>query len=149
MVSGKGICGDFAALFDRFMKLLNIESTYVAGCVAKFGEKFSKASNHSWNLVKIDGNWYHIDVTWDNPSKNVVTGNINYDYFLISDKQMSEKRQWNYGYYDNKWISEAETGQMYYHVVDGRWISEPIPNCTEEIDVGFSRSSSSYQKPFR
>ena len=148
LINGKGVCTEFALLFDRFMKLLNIESIYIIGTAANFGEKFSVATNHAWNMVKIDGNWYHVDVTWDNPSKNVVTGNINYDYFLISDKQMSAKRQWNYGYYNSENHKFDNTPPTWY-TIHGKMISEPIPECTEEIDVGFSRSSSSYQKPFR
>lgn len=148
LINGKGVCAEFALLFDRFMKLLNIESIYIIGTAANFGEKFSVATNHAWNMVKIDGNWYHVDVTWDNPSKNVVTGNINYDYFLISDKQMNAKRQWNYGYYNSENHKFDNTPPTWY-TIHGKMISEPIPECTEEIDVGFSRSSSSYQKPFR
>ena len=39
-------------------------------------------------MVQVDGTWYQIDVTWDDPigSKQ----NLRYDYFLISDKKMCE-----------------------------------------------------------
>ena len=28
----------------------------------------STSMDHMWNVVKIDGNWYHVDTTWDDPS---------------------------------------------------------------------------------
>ncbi len=42
--------------------------------------------SHGWNIVKLDGKWYNIDCTWDDPvtlkGKNMVL----YDYFLKSDE---------------------------------------------------------------
>jgi len=41
---------------------------------------------HAWNVVRIDGKYYHLDSTFDNTiSKNDV---IRYDYFNLSDKQI-------------------------------------------------------------
>ena len=43
----------------------------------------SDAMKHAWNLVKIDGAWYHVDITWDdNKSHPTLTS---YTYFLQSD----------------------------------------------------------------
>ena len=43
----------------------------------------SSRMNHAWNLVKLDGDWYHIDVTWDDAVS--YPSYISYDYFLQSD----------------------------------------------------------------
>ena len=47
-----------------------------------------KISNdqHIWNLVYLDGNWVHLDLTWDDPvsDKNITRDN----YFLISTKTL-------------------------------------------------------------
>lgn len=43
----------------------------------------SSRMNHAWNLVKLDGEWYHIDVTWDDAVS--YPSYISYDYFLQSD----------------------------------------------------------------
>lgn len=41
---------------------------------------------HAWNIIKIDGKYYHLDATFDNTlSKN---GIIRYDYVNLSDKQI-------------------------------------------------------------
>ena len=40
--------------------------------------------NHIWNLIKIDGKWYHVDVTWDDPIMDK-PGRVKHDNFLRSD----------------------------------------------------------------
>ena len=42
---------------------------------------------HGWNYVELNGNWYLVDVTWDDTSSN--NESIVYDYFLLSDEMMS------------------------------------------------------------
>ncbi len=43
----------------------------------------SKLLNHEWNIVTINGNEYHVDVTWDDPLYDI-TGRVLHDHFLLS-----------------------------------------------------------------
>ena len=49
----------------------------------------SDAMHHCWNYVENDGEWYHVDVTWDDPLVNgrIVSGtaNLTHEHFLKSD----------------------------------------------------------------
>ena len=45
--------------------------------------------NHMWNYVKLGNDWYHVDVTWDDPTSDRV-GYVRHKYFLCSDSQMNE-----------------------------------------------------------
>lgn len=41
---------------------------------------------HAWNVVRINGKYYHLDATFDNTLGSA--GRIRYDYFNLSDKQI-------------------------------------------------------------
>ena len=53
----------------------------------------SKEMNHIWNYVKIDNNWYHVDLTMDDPVDNFSSnsydryGSVRHDNFLMSDSK--------------------------------------------------------------
>ena len=46
----------------------------------------SNRMNHAWNMVLLDGQWYHIDVTWDDAVS--YPAYVSYTYFLQSDAGM-------------------------------------------------------------
>ncbi len=59
---------------------------------------------HGWNLVKINGNWYHVDVTWDDPVPDT-PGRVNHTYFMLSDQAISTTnttRKHNHYNWDSK-----------------------------------------------
>ena len=46
--------------------------------------------DHMWNYVKLDGEWYAVDVTWDDPvivGGGKITDSIKYRYFLVGSKE--------------------------------------------------------------
>lgn len=49
----------------------------------------SESMNHAWNMILIDGAWYHVDVTWDDPVWDRI-GKVQHSYFLLSDKLISD-----------------------------------------------------------
>lgn len=59
LVENRGICGGLAWAFQTLMEEANIECL----CVSGFLKEDLKTS-HMWNLVKIDGQYYHVDPTW-------------------------------------------------------------------------------------
>jgi transglutaminase/protease-like cytokinesis protein 3 len=64
----KAVCAGYADLLGAMCKLAGIESEVVTGysrCY-NFGHRrpFSW-SDHAWNAVKLGGNWYLLDATWE------------------------------------------------------------------------------------
>lgn len=81
---GKGVCQAYALATYKLLDAAAIDNYYVTG-VANDG---SGSEPHAWNLVRVDGRYYHMDVTWDDPEV-VGGGNVLvYDYFLISQETL-------------------------------------------------------------
>lgn len=80
-LKGIAVCQGYAEAFQLFMDALKIESKIVKGTANNI--------SHAWNVVKVNGFWYQIDVTWDDPiiDDQVKTGtdNLTYSYFLKPD----------------------------------------------------------------
>lgn len=82
---GKGVCQAYAALAYLMLKEAGFDVRYVTGNVGE---------DHAWNLVKVDGAWYHLDTTWNDPVfKNPdsdMSHYVQYKYFLLSDKEIQQ-----------------------------------------------------------
>lgn len=72
-----GVCQAYALTFTALMQRLDIECAYVQ----------SEAMLHIWNVVQIDGEWYHIDITWDDPTPDR-PGQVLHSLLLLSDSAM-------------------------------------------------------------
>ena len=85
LLHGKGVCLGYASTFQLFMDCLGIE------CITVYG--LSRGVNdHAWNMVRLDGDWYCVDVTWDDP----VTAGRNHKYFNVTSEFMRQtKHQWD------------------------------------------------------
>ena len=57
LLDGKGVCQSFALAYQMLLTEAGVENTYVRGTGNGVG--------HAWNMVKLDGDWYHVDVSWD------------------------------------------------------------------------------------
>ena len=87
MVSGKAVCEGYARSFKYLMDALEIPCTLVIG---KGTNSEGQTENHAWNYVQIDGVWYAIDATWDDPVSNTgwVSQSNKYRYFLKGSKDI-------------------------------------------------------------
>ncbi|MBD5560111.1 MAG: DUF4358 domain-containing protein [Clostridia bacterium] len=65
LVYGKAICSGYSSTFQLFMDVLGIP------CITIDGQANAPAEPHSWNAVELDGQWYYVDVTWDDPVTGV------------------------------------------------------------------------------
>ena len=87
LINKKAVCEGYAAAFKAFMDELNIPCKLVSGEATSNGD-FTGGINHAWNRVEVDGVWYQIDVTWDDPVPDQ-KGKVRYKYFLLSDEEMN------------------------------------------------------------
>ena len=57
----RGVCQAYAWLYNLLLNDNGVESYFV----------IAEEMSHAWNLVKIDGQYYHVDVTWDDQGEGV------------------------------------------------------------------------------
>ncbi len=79
----KAVCVGYATTFRLFMQMLDIE------CMVVHDSYLS----HSWDLVKLDGEWYHTDIYSDADSKG------NFSHFNLDDNAMMSMQDWNTGFF--------------------------------------------------
>lgn len=90
LVNKRCVCEGYAKSLKYLLDALGIESTLVIG---KATNSSGESENHAWNYVKLDGNWYAIDSTWDDPiviGGGYVSNESKYRYFLKGSHTMNE-----------------------------------------------------------
>ncbi|MBQ1394822.1 MAG: hypothetical protein IIY86_01475 [Lachnospiraceae bacterium] len=82
----RSVCAGYAKAFQYLMKSQDIYCIYATGTINQTGE------GHGWNIVRCNGRYYHVDVTWGDPVYNETEDpvpesmrNMNYDYLCCSD----------------------------------------------------------------
>ena len=95
LYQGYAICSGYADTMAIFLDKLGVENYKIA------------SSKHVWNLVKIDGEWKHLDLTFDDPVTSSGEDMLLTDYFLITTEQLKEKDNVEH-YYDEKIYIEAQ-----------------------------------------
>lgn len=80
---GYAQCEGYAFAFDYLCSLCGIDCFTVTGTN-------SAGDAHAWNMVKLDGTWYNVDCTWDDPVLDPPdTQFIRHYYFLVNDADIS------------------------------------------------------------
>ncbi len=154
MTTKTGVCESYARAFYHIMDKLGIDCGFVT----------SESMNHAWNIVELDGKWYHIDLTWDDPTYNGADAfaQVTHEYALLSDEKIKTIISPHYGYdlgelsassklYDNApWRGRGSivfsNGVSYYikgtSLVSSR--GEIIYNGLDGNDGGWDLDSTSY-----
>lgn len=88
LVNKLAVCQGYAEAFSLLCHKAGIQTEMVYG-IADNGQS---RESHAWNIVRVDGVWYQIDTTWDDPiTQNTAGGaNLRYSYFLIPDSVMNQ-----------------------------------------------------------
>ena len=76
LVDGKAVCEGYSRAMQLLSSCLDLQCALVTGV--------SQEIAHMWNLIRIEGQWYHLDLTWDDAASMPI-----YQYFNLTDEQIS------------------------------------------------------------
>ena len=82
LINKTSVCQGYALLTYKLMKEAGIDCRIITG--------EGKGASHAWNIVKLNGEWYNIDCTWDDPVSADHKSHLEYTYFLKSDEDFKD-----------------------------------------------------------
>lgn len=83
---GKAVCDGYTEAARLLLNAAGIPNQVITGT--------ADGSDHAWNAVQLNGAWYHMDITWDDPVSDDGRDHHEYEYFLVSDAKMREQHKW-------------------------------------------------------
>lgn len=75
LVNGRAVCDGYTQAFQYLLQRVGIQSFMVTG--------IGNGGKHAWNIVRIDGRYYNVDLTWDDQESDII-----YTYFNITDEEI-------------------------------------------------------------
>lgn len=75
LVNGKAVCDGYTKAFQYLLQKVGIQSFMATG--------IGNGGKHAWNIVRIDGKYYNVDLTWDDQKSDII-----YTYFNITDEEI-------------------------------------------------------------
>lgn len=92
VINGLGLCGGYTDTMAIYLHRLGINNFKVS------------TDKHIWNAVNLDNNWYHIDMTWDDPVTNNNKPMLIHDYFIISTDKLKKLDKSKHNFDPNLYI---------------------------------------------
>ncbi|REK74671.1 transglutaminase domain-containing protein [Paenibacillus paeoniae] len=86
---GQAVCQGYSLLGYRMLEKAGIPVLIAEGKV--------NTGEHAWNMVELDGQWYHLDLTWDDPV-GAKDDRIRYTYYLKTDEELRADHEWTRTY---------------------------------------------------
>lgn len=107
LVNKESTCEGYTAAYSYLLSLVGIDSDIVN----------SSAMVHAWNKVCIDGSYYNVDITWDDPVPDN-NGLVSHTYFLLSDDEIAiatNNRQPHYDYVSSYSADNSKYDKSLFH----------------------------------
>ena len=143
LINHSSVCQGYAETMFYFLKKAGLSCAIAS----------SKNINHAWNIVKINGKWYHIDATWDDPVWDV-PGRSLHKYFLVSFATMNSLTYSSNGKDRSDMVVGAQWGDTYTSATDTSFESGKFWNGIEKAifyrdgywySIGMGSSETIYQ----
>lgn len=110
LCKGEAVCQGYANLFYRLCKEAGLSVRIVGG--TGFSEcRDNEGAPHTWNIVKLDGKYYNVDITWDGSGNETY-----YNYFLKTDADFKKSHLKDLKYCEIEFLKEYPmTSSSYFN----------------------------------
>ena len=103
LLTDQGVCEAYSRVYYLLTEMAGLEAHIVTGVAG---------GPHAWNMVRVDGDWHHVDVTWDDcitPTETRESGavDISRRYFLIDDIEMGKDHTWSISSLPSSQVKDA------------------------------------------
>lgn len=115
LVEGKAVCNGYARAYQHLMKKVGIPAWYIGG--SSINPTTNESESHAWNVVKLNGNWYHSDITWDDQ----ITSTF-YEYLNVTTDEIIEDHTIDDAY--AKLMPKATFTDANYYKIEDRTFSK-------------------------
>lgn len=149
LINKSAVCQGYALAFDKLLKAANIETQIVVGDAKN--QEGSGYISHAWNLIKLDGEYYHVDTTWNDPVIADGSDILRYSYFNVTDEQLLKNHKWERNNYPDANGTKYSFENLNYVEKDTNGNDFVILNSVDELataiknDVRDRRTSASYK----
>lgn len=92
LVNHKAVCDGFASAYALIAQYFGMKCMVVDG---KSSYNRNAKVEHAWNIIEYQGQYFHIDATWDTNTYETIKV-YSYDYFGLDDDEISVDHEWNY-----------------------------------------------------
>lgn len=123
------VCEGYAEAAKMLLDRSGIPSSMVTGTF--------KGQNHAWNIVKIAGKYYQLDVTFDDPVMVDGSRALYYHYFNLTDDEMKIDHVW-----DSSLYPSSNTTKYNYYVYNDLVVTgqqECIDFVAEKVAEGYTK----------
>lgn len=131
--SHRTVCQGYAKSMQYILNKMGVFCILCEGIV-------KATESHVWNIVRIDGEYYHVDATWGDSSYMIAEDaeefevpDINYDYLCLTDDAIKETHVIK----DNISLPKCNSMRDNYYVREGLYLTELN---TDVINGAFERA---------
>ncbi len=122
MLQGRSVCQGYAKTLQYILQRADICAILVLGYD-------DSGESHAWNEVRIDDEWYHVDVTWGDASYRVNSSDtfldtplpeVNYDYLNVTENEICKTHVIN----SILEVPKATSMDANYYVREGYYVTD-------------------------
>ena len=136
LLNRRSVCAGYAKAFQYVLNRMGLFCTYITGTIKGGGD-------HGWSMVRIDGQYYYVDVTWGDPvfanqMDGAASHAMNYNYLCCTEKDLFKTHtpdgsillppctsdDYNYYIRNNMYYETFDYDTVYNRVMESVWAGE-------------------------